>query len=96
MFRPSGLQVYLVAIGAVAASLLFRYGFRDVFGLKVPFLQFYPAIILAAWYGGLRGGILATALASLAAMYFLLPPAGSASVRHRTNYRSLSSSEPGS
>ena len=67
---------YIAAAGAVAASLLFRYALRESFGLKVPYLQFYPAVILAAWYGGLGPGIVATGLSALAAMYFLLPPAG--------------------
>jgi len=67
---------YLVALAAIAVSLLFRYAFRDTFGLDVPYLQFYPAIIVAAWYGGLGPGLLATGASVLTAMYFLLPPAG--------------------
>jgi PAS domain S-box-containing protein len=73
---PAGLSRYLVAVGAIAASLLFRYGLKDSLGLKVPYLQFYPAILLAAWYGGLGPGLLTTAVSALAAMYFLLPPDG--------------------
>ena len=60
---------YAVALGAVALSLLFRYGVRDSLGLKVPFLQFYPAIFLAAWYGGFGPGVLATVMSALAAAY---------------------------
>ena len=60
----------------MAASLLFRYLLRDSFGLKVPYLQFYPAIILAPWYGGLGPAVLATAISAVATMYFLLPPDG--------------------
>ena len=72
----TALAGYVVAVGAVAASLLFRYLLRDSFGLKVPYLQFYPAIILAAWYGGLGPAVLATAISAVATMYFLLPPDG--------------------
>jgi two-component system sensor kinase FixL len=67
---------YAVALGALAIALLFRYVFRDSLGLKVPYLQFYPAIIAAAWYGGFGPGILTTTLSTGVAMYFLLPPAG--------------------
>jgi two-component system sensor kinase FixL len=67
---------YVVALAAFVGALLFRYVFEDSLGLKVPYLQFYPAIILAAWYGGLGPGVLITTLSSLAAMYFLLPPPG--------------------
>jgi two-component system sensor kinase FixL len=67
---------YGVALGVLAVALLFRYLFRGVLAVKVPYLQFYPAIIVAAWYGGLGPGILSTALSCAVALYFLLPPDG--------------------
>ena len=67
---------HALGVGAVAAALAFRYGIREIIGVKVPYLQFYPAIIVAAWYGGFGPGLVATALSTLGAMYFLLPPAG--------------------
>ena len=67
---------YIVALGALGGAVLFRYVFRDSLGFKVPYLQFYPAIIAAAWYGGLGPGLLTTALSAVGAMYFLLPPSG--------------------
>jgi two-component system sensor kinase FixL len=69
---------YVVALAALGAALLFRYAFSESLGLKVPYLQFYPAIILAAWYGGLGPGVLITTLSAVISMYFLLPPAGMA------------------
>jgi PAS domain S-box-containing protein len=69
---------YVVALAGFAGALLFRYVFRDALGLKVPYLQFYPAIILAAWYGGLGPGVLTTALSTIVAMFVLLPPSGMA------------------
>ena len=67
---------YGVALAVFGGAVLFRYAFQDSLGLKVPFLQFFPAIMLAAWYGGFGPGILTTALSTVAAMYFLLPPSG--------------------
>ncbi len=67
---------YLVAVAAPAAALLFGYVVRDALGLTVPYLQFYPAIIVAAWYGGLGPGALSTGLSTVAAMYLFLPPTG--------------------
>jgi two-component system sensor kinase FixL len=67
---------YLVALAAFGGALLFRYVFWELLGLKVPFLQFYPAIIFAAWYGGLGPGLLITTLSAVMAMYLLLPPLG--------------------
>ena len=69
-------SAYGVAIAAFAGSLLFRYLVRDSLGITVPYLQFYPAIIVAAWYGGLGPGVLTTILSAAVAMYFFLPPAG--------------------
>jgi two-component system sensor kinase FixL len=67
---------YGVALCALGIVLLIRYLFRDGVGLKVPYLQFYPAIMVAAWYGGLGPGVLITALSAVVAMAFLLPPDG--------------------
>ena len=74
--RPGTLAQYAVGLGAFGAALAFRYLARDLLGLNVPYLQFYPAIIVAAWYGGLGPGVLITALSAAVAMYLLLPPAG--------------------
>ena len=68
---------YLVVAGALAVCLLFRYAFRDSLGLKVPFLEFYPAIFVAAWYGGLGPGVLATVVSTVAVMYLLPAARGS-------------------
>lgn len=40
-----------------------------------PFLLFFGAVMLSAWYGGLRPGLLAAVLSGLISTYFFLPPA---------------------
>ena len=72
----SPAAAYGVAIAAFGLSLVFRYLLRDSLGTTVPYLQFYPAIIVAAWYGGLGPGLLITIISAVAAMYFFLPPNG--------------------
>ena len=74
--RDTSWQGHAIGLAAVAAALAFRYAISDLVGLKVPYLQFYPAVIVAAWYGGFGPAIVATGLSALASMYFLLPPAG--------------------
>jgi two-component system sensor kinase FixL len=69
---------YFIALAAFVGALLFRYVFRESLGVKVPYLQFYPAIIVAAWFGGLGPGVLVTALSALVSAYSLLPPEGMA------------------
>ena len=67
---------YIAALLLVGGSLVLRWTFAPFFGDNVPYLQFFPAIMLAAWYGGFGPGVLATAAAALAALYFFLPPDG--------------------
>ncbi|MEP7307488.1 MAG: PAS domain S-box protein, partial [Acidobacteriota bacterium] len=70
-----GSARYVVAVALIGAALLFRYALRGWLSPSVPHLQFFPAILIAAWYGGLGPGVVATAAASLAAMYWF-PPTG--------------------
>ena len=71
-----GSTRYIIAVALIGAALLLRYELRSWLGPNVLYLQFFPAILIAAWYGGLGPGVVATATAALAAMYFFLPPAG--------------------
>ncbi|MEH2434874.1 MAG: PAS domain S-box protein [Nostoc sp.] len=40
---------------------------------KTPFLLFFSAVMVSAWYGGLKSGLLATSLSALLSGYFFLP-----------------------
>ena len=64
---------YLAAIGCVAASVGLRFLLSDYLGPNVPYLQFFPAILVASWYGGFGPGVLATALSAFAALWFIGP-----------------------
>ena len=70
------MAAYAAALALVGASLLLRLLLRPWLGLNVPFLQFFPAIMIAAEFGGFGPGALATIASALSAMYFFLPPAG--------------------
>jgi PAS domain S-box-containing protein len=67
---------YVVALVAFGAAALLRYALGDSLGARVPYLQFFPAVMVAAWYGGFGPGVLCTAVSALDSMYFLLPPSG--------------------
>jgi PAS domain S-box-containing protein len=54
---------------------------QPLLGASVPYLQFFVAILLAAWYGGFGPGALATGIAALIAMESL--PAAGRSGRQR-------------
>jgi len=74
---------------SVAAALLLRWTLGDFFGGSVPYLQLFPAILVAAWNGGLGPGLLATALSTLAATYLFFASPGPA-VRGASDLVSLS------
>lgn len=59
---------------AVAAAVLLRLLLWPVLGSEIPFLFLWPAVLVAAWYGGLWPGLLATLLSALAEDYMLLGP----------------------
>src|SRR5262245_42453365 len=68
--------VVAVAVVAVAAAL--RAALTPLIGSdSVPFITFYPAIALAALYGGVAQGLIATVLAAVIANYAWVPPVGS-------------------
>jgi PAS domain S-box-containing protein len=67
---------YLVAVVAVIAAIALRLTFLSSLGTQSPFLTFYPAVVIAALYGGLWAGLLATLLSGLAADYFWIGPGG--------------------
>jgi PAS domain S-box-containing protein len=68
------LVAYGIAVLAPAVTLLVRWPLDVVLGDRVLYMAFYPAVLLAAYFGGLWPGLLATALSALAATYFLVHP----------------------
>ncbi len=52
------------------------------FGTGVPYITFYPAVILAALYGGFPAGLLATLLSALAVAFFWIEPVGQLTIHH--------------
>jgi two-component system CheB/CheR fusion protein len=69
----SPLLRYGGAVAVVAAMAGIRFALGGVVGVKLPYIVFFPAIILTAWYGGLGASVLAVAFSTLAAKYFFIP-----------------------
>jgi PAS domain S-box-containing protein len=72
--RRNPIAAYGVAVAAVAVATLVRWlvGGQVLEGL--PFITFYPAIIIATLAGGFWPGIAAIVLSTAAALYLFLPP----------------------
>ncbi|MBD2034925.1 PAS domain S-box protein [Leptolyngbya sp. FACHB-321] len=72
--RPRWLR-YGVALFCVLLALVLMLGLGSWMPIgSSPFLVFFAAVMVSAWYGGLGAGLCATAIAALAATYFFLPP----------------------
>jgi PAS domain S-box-containing protein len=75
---------YSVAVCAVGGGLALRLALGSVLGSTVPYITFFPAVMLAAWFGGLGPGILAAALSLLTAYFFALEPSSAPGLAHAT------------
>src|SRR5262245_55854959 len=65
--EPPSVRRYGVALIASTASAVIDAALTPIWGIHFPFLIFYPATMVAAWYGGFAPGALSTGL-SLAAI----------------------------
>lgn len=72
---------YAMAVVLVLAATAVRMAFLQSIQMRHVFVTFYPAVMLAALYGGGRAGLLATALSALSADYFWIDPVGTLVVR---------------
>ena len=59
---------------SVAIGFALRVALAPFLGWTVPYITFFPAVMFAAWFGGLGPGILATILSLGAALYWAIPP----------------------
>lgn len=65
---------YLIALVAVLAGILARAGFASAGANKVPYVAFYPFIMLAAYLGGIGPGLLSVLLFAVAGALWLPNP----------------------
>ena len=70
--RPA--RAVLLTLAGVAFGLATRLYLDAFFGDTLPFLLFVPAVMFAAYYGGLRTGVATTTLSVLAGWYFIVVP----------------------
>ena len=66
---------YGVAVLTVVVIVLLRMALTPLMGARsMPFTLFFPAVWFAAWFGGVRPGVLSVALSVLAGSYFFAEP----------------------
>jgi PAS domain S-box-containing protein len=74
VIRLPAVTRYAVAIGVSVAAILIRLAFDPIWGVKLPYITLFPAIMLSAWLGGLWPGIVTTFITGTAAEYFWIEP----------------------
>ncbi len=75
---------YLFAILATLVAWALRYALDDWFPPGFPYLTFFPAVVVTAYFAGLRPSILCAVLSGLMAWYFFIPPFHSLSLNFPT------------
>jgi PAS domain S-box-containing protein len=72
--RPHAGFGYFLAVVATSAVVLLRLALVGGPGENASLLPLVGAVLLAAWYGGLKPGLLASALGVVAGMYLFIAP----------------------
>jgi PAS domain S-box-containing protein len=71
----SQVQRYGVAVLAVVLAMLLMLLFNSWVAMtQSPFLMFFGAVMVSAWYGGMGAGLLATLLSALLSNYYFVYP----------------------
>jgi PAS domain S-box-containing protein len=70
----SRLSGYAVAIGATVISVSLRLTLEPLWGVTLPYITLFPAIMLSAWLGGFGPGLATTLASAFSAAYFWLEP----------------------
>ena len=86
--RPALYRDAMALVTVLVAAAL-RLVFLSALGSHAPFVVFYPAVMLAALYGGRRAGLLATALSAIIADYFWIEPMGQFTIGQPADWLSL-------
>ena len=88
--RPvSPLRAYTLASLAFAVALVLRIGLDPWLGRSTPYLLFFPAIMVAARYGGFWPGVVTTILSAAAAWFRYLEPLNDFPLRQPADLLSL-------
>ncbi|WP_309630406.1 histidine kinase dimerization/phosphoacceptor domain -containing protein [Brevundimonas sp.] len=76
VFRRAAWRGYLLALVAWGVAFAVRHGLAQWFPPGFPYLTFFPAVVLVAYYAGLRPAILTATLSGLTAWWFWIGPQG--------------------
>jgi len=73
--RPhSLLYAYGLSLLIASLELVVRWHFSELIGQRAVYSTFFPAVLIAAYFGGLKHGFVITCLCAAAANFFLVRP----------------------
>jgi CheY-like chemotaxis protein len=72
-FKPPSAVAYGLTVAAVGLATLFHWLLDPILGDQLPYPTFFVAVIVAAWIGGLRPALLASAMNFFVAWYCFIP-----------------------
>ena len=84
-----GWQTYSAAVALVVVAATLRVLALQALGIRSPWLTFYPAVMLAALYGGFPAGALAAFLSCLTVVFILPAFAHQAVIRDPADWLGL-------
>ena len=83
LLSASARTRYAIALVSVAIGAFLRLGFSSFWSpFDLPFITFYPAVVLSAWLGGFGPGLLTTIVSSGLAAAFWMPDGFASSPRN--------------
>jgi two-component sensor histidine kinase len=71
--RPGSVGAYLLAFLSAVVATALRFAI-DPYVVGIPFITFFPAVIVVTLISGFGAGLFCVVLSSAAAAFFLLPP----------------------
>jgi len=80
---------YGLAVAVVVIAAALRVAITPVFGDRNELLFFYPAIMVAAWFGGLGPGLISTGFSAATAAYLFLEPRRTLLLTHASDRLAL-------
>lgn len=75
MSNQSVFVRYGIGVAAAGISLLIRILLIPLLGDQIPYITFFPAILVSAWFGGFGPAMATTGITAAGVVYLLLPPA---------------------
>jgi signal transduction histidine kinase/ActR/RegA family two-component response regulator len=72
----------LLALAIVATATLLRLSLEPILRGQVPFFVYVGSVVVASWFAGVAGGLVATAMATLMGNYFFVAPRFALKFRH--------------